>query len=119
MTNLNRKERWCVLLENNIKLYQSIQNCVGIYSKQDLSNFIFNLYSELSNKIHNPQLGIKAVKICGEISVEEAQVIACICNQLQIRWESDLINQKLQIIKERLILNRSFTVISKHNHIYN
>jgi hypothetical protein len=47
MTNLNRKERWCVLLENNIKLYQSIQICVGIYSKQDLSNFIFNLYSRL------------------------------------------------------------------------
>ena len=68
-----------------------MQNCIGLYSIDQIANSIVELFSNLSNKIQNPQLGPKFLKLCGNITVESAQIIACICNKLDIKWESDLI----------------------------
>jgi len=87
----NHKNKWLHLLNNRNDLCQDMQNCIGLYSIDQIANSIVELYSNLSNKIQNPQLGPKFLKLCGNITVESAQIIACICNKLDIKWESDLI----------------------------
>lgn len=96
----NRKDKWLYLLNNRNDLCQEIQNCIGVYSVDQIASSIVELYSDLSIKRHNPQLGPKFLKICGNITVESAQIIACICNKLDIKWDSDLIDQNLQALKK-------------------
>jgi hypothetical protein len=104
--NSSRKIKWKHILNEDRSLLNSLQTCVKNSNQDSLSEHITNLYKDLPNRIHNPNCGSKSIQICGNISTNDAKILACICKSNNINWESNLIDKNM--IKIRVDFNRSF-----------
>lgn len=102
----NRKVKWKLILNEDRSLLNSLQLCVKNSNQDSLSEHITNLYKDLSNRIHNPDCGSKSIQICGNLSTNDAKILACICKSNNINWESNLIDKNMA--KIRVDFNRSF-----------
>ena len=106
LTNRSRKDRWTFVFKTDPEFKQTLLNELRLTNQSDeeLAYKITDLYESLSIKIHTPVQSSDALIICSDISIADTKIIACICNNLNIIWKSDLVEEDLYV-KKRVNLN--------------
>lgn len=101
-----RHDRWRELFNNNLKEIFDEKVFKDLRSEL-LAKQVVVMYKTLSNRIHDSYgTTIKNLHI-NSITVQEAQIVAFVCDKIGILWESDIIDRNYKQLSKHKIENAS------------
>lgn len=99
-----REDRWVEMFNTQLKIIKSKKPFENSTNKE-LATQVACLYKTLSDRVHDSYgTSIKKLHI-NSVSVFEAQIIAFVCDQIGILWESDIINSKYKRLNKHKMEN--------------
>lgn len=108
LDGFSRFQRWVHILKNSNSLSSRIFKKIKLENQTKeqkisfISNKIVNLYEYLSNKIHNAPHSEDALVISSELTIEEIKIIALVCNDLNVNWQSSVLDKRFRKLNKTI-----------------
>lgn len=92
LTSWTRKQRWCDIFDNHLKEIFGVKVFKNQNSEQ-LVKEVAEIFKNLSNRNQDFYGSIIKKLHINSITPQQAQIVAFVCDNIEILWESDIIDK--------------------------